>query len=88
MSLSDKMNTWLLNTFQDLRRFDIKMNNELAKDFNELSYETGVSRGEVFRRAIALYKRCTSAIQNGGTIFVQDKNGKMIELVGLINEQT
>lgn len=88
MTLSNKMNNWIINTFQDLRRFDIKMNTELAKDFNALSYETGVSGVEVFMRAIALYRRCTSAVRDGGTIFIQDKDGKMIELVGLINEQT
>lgn len=76
---------WLSDNFQDLSRFDVKMSPELARDFNNLSYETNLSRSEVFRRAIALYKRCSREILDGGRVLVQDKDGKITELIGLIN---
>lgn len=76
---------WLSDNFRDLRRFDVTMSLELARDFNSLSYETNASRVDVFMRAIALYKRCSREILEGGKVLVQDKDGKITELIGLIN---
>ena len=37
-------------------RFEVRLNQRLADDFDQVARSAGLSRAEVFRRAIALYK--------------------------------
>jgi hypothetical protein len=47
-------------------RFDVLMPPYLAQDMQDLEQQTGLSRGEIFRRAMALYKRAKEATSTGG----------------------
>ena len=37
-------------------RFEVRLNQRLADDFDQVARASGLTRAEVFRRAIALYK--------------------------------
>ncbi len=67
----------------DTRRFDVRMSPELAQQLETVSEETGMTRAEVFRRAMALYKRAKEVEMRKGKVLLKDSDGTLRELVGL-----
>jgi predicted DNA-binding protein len=67
----------------DRQRFDIRMSPELAEQLEMITNETGMTRAEVFRRAVALYKRAKETERERGHVLLKDADGKVRELVGL-----
>jgi predicted transcriptional regulator len=67
----------------DRQRFDIRMSAELADQLQSISDETGLTRAEIFRRAVALYKRAKQVERSKGHVLLEEADGKVIELVGL-----
>ena len=63
-------------------RFDVRMPDDLAQDMQDLEQKTGLSRGEIFRRAIALYKRAKETQQKQGNVLLRDSDGELREVVG------
>lgn len=63
-------------------RFDIRMPPDLARDMQDIEEETGLSRGEIFRRAMALYKRAKETQRDSGRVLLRDPDGTLREVVG------
>jgi predicted transcriptional regulator len=59
------------------------MSRELAQQLDEVAEMSNRSRGEVFRRAIGLYKLLKEVEIKQGKIFLEEPGGKVRELVGL-----
>lgn len=57
-------------------RFDVTLNDRLARDFEEIANDEGVSRAEIFKRAIAAYKVLKQEENDGAQIFIR-KSGEM-----------
>ena len=53
-----------------INHFDVKMSEELAKEFEDLQLNTGLSATEVFHRAIAVYGIVKPASMAGERILV------------------
>jgi hypothetical protein len=56
-----------------INHFDVKMSEELAKEFEDLQLNTGLSATEVFRRAIAVYGIVKPASMAGERILIVSK---------------
>lgn len=67
----------------DRQRFDIRMSAELADQLESITSQTGLTRAEVFRRAVALYKRAKEVERSNGHVLLEQADGKVVELVGL-----
>lgn len=67
----------------DKRRFDIRMSPELTEQLESITAETGLPRAEIFRRAVALYKRAKEVERNSGHVLLRTADGSMREIVGL-----
>jgi metal-responsive CopG/Arc/MetJ family transcriptional regulator len=67
----------------DRQRFDVRMSPELAQQLETISTETGLTRAEVFRRAVALYKRAKEVERSNGHVLLRDPDGTTREIVGL-----
>jgi predicted transcriptional regulator len=65
------------------RRFDVRMSPELAQQLNELAEENNMTRAEVFRRAIGLYKVAKSVTKQEGKVLLEEPNRNIRELVGI-----
>jgi metal-responsive CopG/Arc/MetJ family transcriptional regulator len=52
-------------------RFEVRMNERLAQDLDEISRENNLTRADVFRRAIALYKIAKKAEHQNGHVFIR-----------------
>jgi len=63
-------------------RFDVLMPDDLAQDMQDLEQETGLSRGEIFRRAMALYKRAKETQQKQGNVLLRESDGELREVIG------
>jgi len=63
-------------------RFDVRMPDDLAQDMQDLEQKTGLSRGEIFRRAMALYKRAKETQQKQGNVLLRESNGELREVIG------
>jgi hypothetical protein len=63
-------------------RFDIRLPQELADDMQAIENQTGLSRAEIFRRSVALYKRLKKAQTDDASVLVMEKNGTLKEIVG------
>jgi hypothetical protein len=63
-------------------RFDIMLPIDLAQDIQDIEDETGLSRCEIFRRAIVLFKRSKETQMSGGNVILREKNGTLKEIVG------
>jgi metal-responsive CopG/Arc/MetJ family transcriptional regulator len=64
-------------------RFDVTMPLDLAQDMQDLVQTTGLSRGEIFRRAMSLYKKAIETRKGGGNVILRDSDGILREVVGL-----
>jgi Ribbon-helix-helix protein, copG family. len=62
-------------------RFEVRMNQRLADDFDQVARASGLSRAEVFRRAIALYKTVKQEEGQNGHVILRSKDGAERELV-------
>jgi metal-responsive CopG/Arc/MetJ family transcriptional regulator len=65
------------------RRFDVRMSPELAQQLNELAEENNMSRAEVFRRAIGLYKVAKGVANRQGKVLLKEPGQNARELVGI-----
>jgi antitoxin component of RelBE/YafQ-DinJ toxin-antitoxin module len=63
-------------------RFDVRMTEQLANEFQEIVDQTGLSKSEVFRRAIALYRIAKTANMNKEHVIIRSKD-KERELVSI-----
>jgi metal-responsive CopG/Arc/MetJ family transcriptional regulator len=63
-------------------RFDIRMPADLAEDMQEIEDSTGMSRAEIFRRAIALYKRAKQTEKGKGNVILRNSDGTLREVIG------
>ena len=63
-------------------RFDVRMPDDLAQDMQDLEQKTGLSRGEIFRRAMALYKRAKETQQKQGNVLLMGSDGELREVIG------
>jgi hypothetical protein len=64
-------------------RFDVTMPLGLAQDMQDLMQTTGLSRGEIFRRSMALYKKAIETRKGGGNVILRYSDGTLREVVGL-----
>ena len=64
-------------------RFEVRLNERLAQDFDAIATASGLSRAEVFRRAIALYKLAKEAERQNGHVILRSSEGSERELVSL-----
>jgi hypothetical protein len=64
-------------------RFDVRMPPDLAQDMKDIEDETGLSRGEIFRRAMALYKRAKETQAAKGNVILREADGTLKEVVGI-----
>jgi len=56
---------------------------DLAQDMQDLVEQTGLSRGEIFRRAMTLYKKAIETRKGGGNVILRDSDGTLREVAGL-----
>ena len=70
-------------TFTDRLRFDVQMPEELADQLDSISDSTGLTRAEIFRRAVALYKEAKNIEKNNGKVLFKNAQGEMYHVVGL-----
>lgn len=64
------------------QRFDVYMPVDLAEDMQEIEDSTGMSRAEIFRRAIALYKRAKQTEKEKGNVILRNSDGTLREVIG------
>ncbi len=62
-------------------RFEVRLNDKLAQDFDAIAAEAGLTRADVFRRAIALYREAKRAEMANGHVIIRSKEGTEQELV-------
>ncbi len=65
------------------RRFDVHMSPELAQQLDEVATMSHMSRAEVFRRAVGLYKLAKEIELKQGKVLLQEPGRNVRELVGL-----
>jgi metal-responsive CopG/Arc/MetJ family transcriptional regulator len=63
-------------------RFEVRMSDELVKEFEDIQQETGLNGAEVFRRAIALYRIAKRASKDGEQVILRAKDRER-ELVSI-----
>jgi hypothetical protein len=63
-------------------RFEVRMSDELVKEFEDIQQETGLNGAEVFRRAIALYRIAKKASKDGEQVILRAKDRER-ELVSI-----
>ena len=64
-------------------RFDVIMPPDMAQDMQDLEQTTGLSRGETFRRALALYKIAKKTVSTGGNVILRDFDGTLRLVKGI-----
>jgi predicted DNA-binding protein len=65
------------------RRFEVRMTPEMEKLLNELAAKTGMTRAEIFRRSIGLYKLAKGVENRQGKVLLQEPGENVRELVGI-----
>jgi hypothetical protein len=56
---------------------------DLAQDMQDIEDDTGLSRAEIFRRAMALYKRAKQTQAGKGNVILREGDGTALEVVGI-----
>jgi hypothetical protein len=64
-------------------RFDVIMPPDMAQDMQDLYQTTGLSRGEIFRLALALYKIAKETVSTGGNVILRDFDGTLRLVKGI-----
>jgi metal-responsive CopG/Arc/MetJ family transcriptional regulator len=64
-------------------RFDVVLNEQLARDFDELARREHVSRADIFKRAMAAYKLLKEESARGARIIVQEEGQPDRQLIAL-----
>jgi hypothetical protein len=64
-------------------RFDVIMPPDMAQDMQDLEQTTGLSRGEIFSRALALYKIAKKTVSTGGNVILRDFDGTLRLVKGI-----
>ena len=65
-----------------VNRFEVRMSDELAQEFEEIQSTNEMTGAEVFRRAIALYKIAKKASKEGEQVIIRAKDTEK-ELVSI-----
>ena len=60
-------------------RFSLWLPAELAQDMQDISDYTGFSYAEIFRRALAVYKRAKECQMSGGKVFIRKEGNPYIK---------
>ncbi len=58
------------------------MSTELAQDMQNLVEKTGLLRTEIFRDAMALYKKAKEIQMTGGNVIMRQEDGTLKEIIG------
>lgn len=66
-----------------LTHFSVLLNEQLAEDFDDLARNAGVSRAEIFKRAMAAYKLLKDKSARGVRIVAQNKGEADRQLIVL-----
>ena len=63
-------------------RFEVRMSDELAQEFDDIQQATGMTGAEVFRRAIALYKIAKKASKEGEKVILraEDRERELVSI--------
>ena len=74
--------TAMANSATPRDRFEVRMSEELAQEFDEIQQTTGMNGAEVFRRAIALYKIAKKASKDGERVILraQDTERELVSI--------
>ena len=64
-------------------RFDVVLNEQLARDFDELARSEHVSRADIFKRAMAAYKLLKDESARGARIIVREEGQPDRQLIAL-----
>ena len=67
-----------------MREFSCYMSDGLAKQLNSVANDMSMTKESVFTRAIGLYKKSTEAIASGGRVLIEDIDGNVVELRGIV----
>lgn len=68
-----------------MSRMSVKLSSEMEELIEDTASREGISKGEVIRRAFALYKLAEDEKQNGRTLaVVEDKGGENIKVIAKI----
>jgi metal-responsive CopG/Arc/MetJ family transcriptional regulator len=82
MILSKSIILHLLSMFnKPSLEFRVNMSEDLAEEMQEIEDSTGMSRAEIFRRAIALYKRAKQTEKGKGNVILRSSDGTLREVV-------
>lgn len=65
------------------QRFDVVMSRELTEQLEQCSDLSGYTRGEVFRRAIALYGMAIEHEAAGGKVLFRQEDGSVTWITGI-----
>ena len=65
------------------QRFDVRLDSQLAGQFDAIAARTGLSRAEIFRRALYLYAKAKEETLNNGKVLLEDAGGNRRELINL-----
>ena len=64
-------------------RFDVQLNEALAQDFDALATSAGVSRADIFKRAMAVYKLLKDENAKGAKIILKEEGHPDRQLIAL-----
>jgi metal-responsive CopG/Arc/MetJ family transcriptional regulator len=64
-------------------RFDVILNERLARDFDLLAESEGVNRAEIFKRALAAYKVLKQEEDKGAKIIIRESGQMDRQLIAL-----
>lgn len=62
-------------------RFTVDLTQDLNQILDELAEENGISKGEVFKRALGLYKYTSDSIKSGKKVGVADGEDKPLQTI-------
>ena len=71
-----------MDQFLTMKLFSYMIPTEIDHDLTYLEDNTGMSRAEIFRRAIALYKRAKQTEKDKGNVILRNSDGTLREVIG------